>query len=79
MAKQETILKRGVVKYSQYSVMYKLVQPWRVGRYGASLYMRYAGKPWRYMDNVHPSIAGTALRQYARDYLLRIKKIKARY
>ena len=50
---------------------------WRLlrgGGYAATLHMRTAGMTWNLMGAVHPSIAATALRQYASDYLRWEKK-----
>ena len=77
------IIKSGSRKYSMYNIKYKVVSRGGgrqgAGRYGASLYMKYGSRNWKYMDNVHPSISGTAIYDYARDYAIQEKLIKPRY
>ena len=74
MAKSKT----GTVKYSMYSVKYKLTLSLRNANV-SSLSMKYGNRPWKLMPNVSTHISRKALYEYARDYAIAERLLKPRY
>lgn len=76
MAKRKT---QGFVRYERgRTVEYRLVAS-KTRPFLGTLKMRMGKRKWMNMTTVHMSISGTALRQFARDYLIQIGEIKPRY
>lgn len=75
MAKRLT---SGYIRYNGRTIEYRLKQSKNRPVFGV-LEMRMGRRKWMMMTTVHMSISGTALRQFARDYLVRIGEIKPRY